>query len=383
MLKNQAFPPRTAPAILEVSQNPNQRRESLKNQYVPREYDVFIGLDVDSKSYSLTIEDHYTMKKQKTMPADAEQLVRDIRRQCADKRVLCAYEVGPTGWGLHDYCRKQNQECLVVAAPGIPKAANALVKTNRLDSERLCEQLKAGAVRGVSVPEEAVRGLRHMVSMRERIARRQRACKQQIKAVLLFEGLQRHIPVEQQRWSNQHLRSVRAVSCSAAVRIRLELLLEDLEHLRKQMATVLRQMRDYLEGQEELNRNREYVQSIPGVGFVTATTYLARIGDHRFAHNSREIAGFVGVVPREHSTGEQVRKGAITRLGNRVLRSLLVEAAWVAIRKDAQLKQFYERVRSRHHPQTGWRKAIVAVAHKLTQRMYCVLKQQRMYQRHA
>jgi transposase len=215
--------------------------------------------------------------------------------------------------------------------------------------------------------------------MRERLAGRQRACKQQIKAVLLFEGLQGHMPVDKQRWSNQHLRSVGSLSCSAAVRIRLDLLLEDLAHLRKQAAGLMRQMKAYCQSQVELNRNREYVQSIPGVGFITATTFLARIGDYRAAKSSREIAGFVGVVPREHSTGDMVRRAGITRLGNRTLRALLVEAAWVAIRRDVALKQFYERVRSRHHPMVGWRKAIVAVAHKLTHRMYCVLKEQRMY----
>jgi len=62
-----------------------------------------------------------------------------------------------------------------------------------------------------------------------------------------------------------------------------------------------------------------------------------------------------------------------------VLRSLLVEAAWANIAKDARLRQFYDRIRAKHHPQVGARKAIVAVARKLTLIIYRVLKEQREY----
>ena len=130
----------------------------------------------------------------------------------------------------------------------------------------------------------------------------------------------------------------------------------------------------------DIETYRSYLQSIPGIGLVTSLTILARIGDPERLTDIREIGAFAGVVPKEKSTGDTINRGSITHAGNAALRSLLVEASWVAIRRDKELEQFYNRIRSRHHPRIASRKAIVAVARKLTQRIYKVLKEQRMYE---
>ena len=74
--------------------------------------------------------------------------------------------------------------------------------------------------------------------------------------------------------------------------------------------------------------------------------------------------------------------GSITHLGDKTLRFFLVQAAWVAIRKDTQLDQFYNRVTNRNHPRVGAKIAITAVARKLTQIIYRVLKDERNYIQH-
>lgn len=129
----------------------------------------------------------------------------------------------------------------------------------------------------------------------------------------------------------------------------------------------------------EIERDANYLMSIPGIGFITAVTILGRIGEPGQLKNVRELSAFIGLVPTEHSTGDTIERGSITHLGNRVLRSLLIEAAWSAIRRDTELKQFYFRIKSRHHPTLAARKAIVAAARKLTQRIYRVLKERRFY----
>ncbi len=106
---------------------------------------------------------------------------------------------------------------------------------------------------------------------------------------------------------------------------------------------------------------------------------LARIGDWRNLKNVRELAGFIGLTPCEHSTGEDVNKGNITRMGDSYLRSILIEGAWAAIHKDPELAEFYQRVCNKHPQDRAARKAIVAVARKLTVRIYAVLTQRRVY----
>ncbi len=93
----------------------------------------------------------------------------------------------------------------------------------------------------------------------------------------------------------------------------------------------------------------------------------------------RELAGFIGLTPRENSTGEEVRKGGITHSGDAYLRSILIEGAWSAITKDPELFEFYRQVYNRHPRDRAARKAIVAVARKLTTRIYAVLTERRLY----
>jgi transposase len=83
----------------------------------------------------------------------------------------------------------------------------------------------------------------------------------------------------------------------------------------------------------------------------------------------------------EHSTGDKENRGSITRAGDSRLRNKLIQSAWVTIRKvrNPDASGFYRRIYARHPKQVAARKAIVAVARKLTTRIYAVLKEQRPF----
>ena len=119
---------------------------------------------------------------------------------------------------------------------------------------------------------------------------------------------------------------------------------------------------------------------MPGIGFVVASHVLAAIGDPKYMRNVRELGALFGLTPTENSTGETIQRGSITRTGNSYVRNLLVESSWAAIRKDRELEQFYHRIRAKNSKKKGSSVAIVAVARKLTQRIYRVLKDQRPYE---
>lgn len=346
------------------------------------DYDVFIGIDVDKRSFALTSVDHGTMKKSCKLPSDPDQLLQTIRRRHDGQRVLCVYEAGPTGYHLYDYLSERNQPCLMVSPLSIPKAPNSRVKTNRIDSEKLAVELRGGNLVPIRVPEGPYRELRHLTTARANYARSRMIARQRIKALLLFANLSTGLPDDSENWSHRHVQALQELQCTPAVRQRLDLLLTDLDYARQQTLTVLKQLKLFCLSQPEIDSYRCYLQSIPGIGFITAMTILGRIGDPGNLKNVKELGAFLGLVPSEHSTGDTVSRGSITHLGNRTARSLLVEAAWVAIRQDAELAQFYHRIKQRHHPTVAARKAIVAVARKLTARIYCVLTEQRNYQIH-
>ncbi len=347
--------------------------------YSPNDYDAFIGIDVDKNSFAFNVKDHFTMNKSLKIPADPKNLYNYIQKHLPNQRVLCAYEAGPTGFNLHDYLEEKNQPCFVISPLSIPRAKNEKVKNNRIDSEKLSKYLKTAELKPIRVPYGNYRALRHLINIRENYARNRKTAKQRIKALLLSEYLYPAFKDTEQNWSNNFLNQLKQLPCSTVVRQRLDMLLADLDYARKQTLVILRQLRKFCENDKDINQYINILLSIPGIGFITAATVLGRIGNPRFLKNPRELAAFVGLVPSEKSTGDSINRGSITHLGNRILRSLLVEAAWVAIRHDLELSQFYHRIKKRHHPKIGAQKAITAVARKLTERITSVLKNQRPY----
>lgn len=351
----------------------------MTETYHPNLYDIFIGIDVDKKSFVFTVKDHFTMNRTKKIPSIPEHLYNYIQRHFTGKRVACAYEAGPTGFHLHDYLTERKQPCLVVSPLSIPKASNERVKNNRIDSLKIAEYLKSGKLQSIRIPYNSYRELRHLVQLRENYIRNRKCSKQRIKSLLLYEHLYPFLKDIEQNWSNNYIKHLKKIPCSSAVRQRLNMLLMDLDYARKQTLSVLKQLKSFCKNDPEIIRQTIYLQSIPGIGFITAVTLLGRIGDPSNLKNLRELASFIGLVPSEKSTGNVINHGSITHLGNKFLRSLLIEAAWSAIRKDTELNQFYHRIKKRHHPSIGARKAIVAVARKLTQRIFRVLKEQRTF----
>src|ERR1700686_4314039 len=112
---------------------------TVPTQFVPRNYDVFAGLDVDKKSMSVIFTDHAQLMQSLRLPYSAAQLLSYLRKHFPGQRVAFVYEAGPTGFGLHDELVAGGHPCLVVAPAMVPTAPGQRVKTNRLDSRKLSE----------------------------------------------------------------------------------------------------------------------------------------------------------------------------------------------------------------------------------------------------
>jgi transposase len=347
------------------------------SSFIARDYDVFGGLDVDKKSMAVTFTDHGSMQKSFKLPYSASQLLSYTRKHFPGQRVAFVYEAGPTGFGLHDELTAANHPCLVVSPAMVPTAPGQRVKTNRLDSKKLSEGLRGGQLRSIHVPAVSYRELRHLVQLRDTQVAQLTASKCRIKSLLLYEGIP--FPAANGRWSGQVLRQLEALPCSAAVRFKLDRLIDALQFHFESAAVVQKEIRHFCQNDPELRQCLSFLTSLPGIGSITATHALARLGDWRQISNVRQIAGFLGLVSSEHSTGDKENRSEITRIGDSRLRNKLIQCAWVAINQDPELRAFYRRIYERQPKKVAARKAIVAVARKLTTRMYAVLKEQRPF----
>lgn len=341
--------------------------------------DTSVGIDVDKNSFSFTVTNNKMMYRAKKIPSNPKQLYNYICKQYPDSNVTYAYEAGPTGYHLYDYLVSKGAKCLVVSPNTIPKASNETVKNNRIDSNKLSEKLSNNQLKSIRVPLGNYRELRNLVKIRENYADDRTAAKQRIKSLLLYANLYQFIKEPDCNWSKRFVEELKQIPCTSAVRARLDMLLMDLDYARKQLLSSHRILRNFIKQNPDIRNNMQYATSVPGIGFITAVTLFAKSGNPSNLRNTRELASFIGLTPTEHSTGDTVNRGPISHLGDKKLRKLFVEAAWAAIRKDAQLLLFYHRIVSKNHPKGAKQKAITAVARKLTERLYRVFKDQRNY----
>lgn len=349
---------------------------------VPRNYELFVGLDVDKTSMSVSIMDHERLIRSLRIPYQADHLTRYLRNHFPGQTMAFAYEAGPTGFGLFDHLHAAGFACLVAAPSMIPTAPGHHVKTNRLDSQKLAELLRGGQLKSIHIPSPCYRHLRHLVQLRDTFVRQAQAHKTRIKALLLYEGIPFPQFQGQESWSNATLTALEQLPCAPPVRFKMDRLLSTLRFSQEQIRQTLKAIRQFCKNEAAIAQDMEFVQSIPGFGAITASHLLARIGDPQHLHNVRQLAGFLGLAPMEYSTGDRIRRGPITHTGDSRLRNKLIQAAWAAIRVDSELKDFYERIYQRHPKNQSAQKAIIAVARKLTTRVYAVLKEQRLYQKH-
>ena len=340
---------------------------------------LFVGLDVDKASICLTVRDDKTFLKSLKMPYDSQNLLSFINNHYSALSIRYAYEAGPTGFGLYDDIVKAGYDCLVVSPGNIPNAPNNRVKTNRLDSKKLADLLSGDQLKGIRVPREPIRQLRSLVSLRYTYMQDIRAYKCRIKAELLLDGLKFPAAPKGSQWSNRVVKELRELDAPAVISFKVNSMVNHLEHLVEQMRLTEVALKSHINGDAELKRCIAYLMSCPGIGWRIACYVLARIGDWKHLGSSKEAGAFFGLVPRENSTGDRTDRGSITKCGDPRLRSMLIQGAWAAIRKDSELRAFYERVCANHNVKVAARVAIVAVARKLAERMHCVLKEQRMY----
>jgi transposase len=155
----------------------------------------------------------------------------------------------------------------------------------------------------------------------------------------------------------------------------LERQLEHIENLRSEVLSVTREIRE-LSRSEYYAEKMRLIQSVPGIGMITAMNMLVELERIERFNNEKSFASYLGLIPTCRNSGEKTRTGEITFRGNNRLRTMLIESSWVAIRRDIALAAAYSGFCKRMKPQN----AIIRIARKLSNRIFAVLKSGNIYE---
>jgi transposase len=142
-----------------------------------------------------------------------------------------------------------------------------------------------------------------------------------------------------------------------------------LDQLNEQLKASRRQV-DQLAQQQRWCQNEALLRSMPGVGRITALTVLAELGKLSRFNRRSAVANYAGLVPVQRQSNDKTFRGQVTKRGSNHLRRVLTEAAWQAIRRSVKYGQQYERLKATR----GSQKAVTAVARKMLEDMYTLLK---------
>jgi transposase len=250
---------------------------------------------------------------------------------------------------------------------------NVKRKTDRDDALKLAKLAALGQLIPVHIPDRAVREHRGLVKYRKTIVGRLNRVQNILRALFQQHGLA--LPVGARCWTCAGLEAIAAQSkpladCGPEVLWRGQLAQELAAY--HQLQRELAELEKKLTALAEQDARITLLQTIPGVGRVTAeiiATHLDR--PERFA-NGRQVSAYAGLVPRQYQSGLMDRQGGITCRGSRLLRSALVECAWAMLRYNAWAREHY--VRLVHGQKNRKKKAIIAVARKLLVRCWAMLR---------
>lgn len=256
-------------------------------------------------------------------PAATAKLARRLAKKHA--ALTFAYEAGPTGYGLYRQLKSLGHDCIVVAPSLIPHKPGDRVKTNRRDALSLARQLRAGDLTAVWVPDPHHEAVRDLTRARGAAVREQRARRQQVSALLLRLGL--HYPGNT-TWGKAHMAWLAGQKLA---HLEQRIALEEMLHAVRQAGDRIARLEQAIHAAVpdwSLAPSVTALMALRGIEFIAATTLLAEIGDLTRFRTPRELMAWLGMVPSEHSTGDRIQRGPITKTGNRRARSILVECAW-------------------------------------------------------
>lgn len=289
----------------------------------------FVGLDVHADTIAVAVaEQDGEIRSHGTIPNRLESIRKLMGKLGPTNQIKACYEAGPTGYVLYWQLTQLGVACEVIAPSLVPAKPGDRVKTDRRDAEKLARCYRAGELTAVWVPDAAHEALRDLVRAREAAKKDQLRARHRLGKFLLRHGWRAEA---MKAWTKQHLEwiSSKVRFSEPALEATLADYKEEVEHVAARIVKLEKAIDEAVQkAPPEIRAVIEALQALRGVAQTTAATIVSELGTLSRFTNPRQLMGYSGLVPSEHSSGNRVQRGSITKTGNGHLRRVLVEAAW-------------------------------------------------------
>jgi transposase len=320
-----------------------------------------IGLDIHRDFAEVAIAEGGEVRSAPRIEMTPEALDLFARSLGKDDRV--ALEVSGNAWEVARIIRPHVAK-LVAVSPADTGIRAARAKTDRLDARALAKLLAAGQLDGVWVPDEETRAMRRRLGRRAQLVKVRTKAKNEIHAALMRRLVAK--PKVSDLFGLKGRRWLKEVELPAYERETVDGCLRQLDFCESEIAEIERVIAKEALASPEVRR----LMTIPGMNIITASAFMAAIGDVARFSDRKKLVGYLGLDPKVRESGTTAASRArISKQGSAAGRYALVEASWSVILAPGPMHAFFERIRARR----GHQAAIVAVARKLACLCWCML----------
>jgi transposase len=303
-----------------------------------------------------------------------------LRRNFPGADYHAVYEAGFNGFYS---CRKLRQlgiNCDVIHAADVPtRHKEKIQKTDPSDSRKLARSLRSHEFEAIHVPEPLLEADRALVRQRFRVMKDVTRTKARVRSLLFQFNINvpdRFTSAQTRHWSKVYINWLKELPVEhESLRQALDNYIRIGELQRKELLSINKQVR-ILSQNDAYIGNYNFLISIPGIGFLTAMTFLVQIGDIRRFTRLDDLCNYVGLVPMMHGSGDKMHTGKMIKRGRKEFKIMLIEASWDAIRMDPALMAKFNELTKRMNKN----KAIIRIARKMLSRIRTVLLNQKKYE---
>lgn len=349
-------------------------KELVKNNKQLFKGQVFsLGIDLHKRNIKVTIRNNGRVLHKFSMEPDARKLFSYLQHNYPGGTYQSVYEAGYSGFWFDRDLRKLGIKNIVINAADVPTTQKEKTrKTDKVDSAKLARELEGNSLSAIYVPTEQEEALRNISRIRTQIVKEGTRTKNRIKSFLALYNVQLPENSEEKHWSRRFINRIKAIEFkednNAIVR---DYLIEELEHQRKRKQEVLKLIRKYISE----NKVIKYLMSVPGIGPVVAFTLYSELYRIERFSSVDKICAIIGLVPTVSESDESKYNFGLTNRANNNLRAMIIESAWMAIRKDPALTSSFNEYCKRMNKN----KAIIRIARKLVSRIRYVWINQKEY----